>query len=99
MNIEKAEKLFSLMKQFGVEHFKTDKLEIKMSHNASGEKTIVPKVEVPQIKAKGKKVPPSQAAPPVENVIPHHVNEAAKLLRLSDNDLVDKLFPEEALSG
>ncbi len=36
------------------------------------------------------------AAPPVENKIPHHVNEVARLLKLNDEELVDALFPEGA---
>lgn len=34
------------------------------------------------------------AVPPVEIEIPHHVNEVANLLKLGDEDLVDKLFPD-----
>jgi|SRR5665213_2733239 len=37
---------------------------------------------------------PSQAAPPVEVDIPHHANEVLNLLRLNDEDLVDKMFPD-----
>lgn len=40
-----------------------------------------------------KDVPP-QAAPPVEMEIPHHTNEVMSLLKMSDEDLVDKMFPE-----
>ena len=44
---------------------------------------------------KESKAPPhAAAAPPVEMEIPHHINEVSKLLKLSDEDLVDKLFPE-----
>lgn len=39
--------------------------------------------------------PPTGAAiPPREVEIPHHVNEVQQLLRLSDTDLVNKLFPD-----
>ena len=87
MNPEKAEKLFALMKQYGVEYFKHDELEIKLT----------PGVEIakaPAITPKKTKKVPVQAAPPVEMPIPHHVNEVANLLKLSDNDLVDKMFPD-----
>lgn len=40
-----------------------------------------------------KDVPP-QAVPPVEMEIPHHTNEVMSLLKMNDNDLVDKMFPE-----
>lgn len=39
--------------------------------------------------------PPTAAAvPPVELEIPHHQNEVLGLLKLSDEQLVDKMFPE-----
>lgn len=34
------------------------------------------------------------AIPPVEMDIPHHANEVLGLLKLSDADLVDKMFPD-----
>ena len=37
---------------------------------------------------------PSQAIPPVETEIPHHENEVLNLLKLSDEQLVDKMFPD-----
>lgn len=85
MNPNKAEQLFIVMKQYGVSHFKTLDLEIRM------EGVIVSSPMEPK---EIKKVVPSQAIPPVEQKIPHHVNEVANLLKLNDNDLVDKLFPD-----
>lgn len=97
MNPEKAEKIFSLMRQFGVEYFKHEDLEIRLAIDLKP----TPPVETPIVKAEAKskgrsvsKPPPSQAAPPVESNIPHHVNEAARLLKMSDEDLVDELFPD-----
>ncbi len=90
------------MKQFGVEHFKNEDLEIKMS----GQSTETARIELPPFTKSAlnnsdhssrvsiEKPPESQAIPPVESKIPHHVNEVADLLKLNDNDLVDKLFPD-----
>lgn len=90
MNPSKAEKLFELMKRHGVEHFKTMEVEIRMSSSQSTAPVITPKIEVPE----SKPVPPLQAIPPNEVKIPHHLNEVASLLKLNDEQLVDKLFPD-----
>ena len=90
MKPEKAEKLFQLMKQYGVEHFKSGEVEIKISSV-----TETARINLPSVTEKASiKAPEPQAIPPVEMKIPHHVNEVANLLRLNDNDLVDKLFPD-----
>lgn len=96
MKADKAEKLFSLMKQYGIEHFKTSELEIKMSSVTSSQAIPVKKVKQGASPDSNVPVapPPSQAIPPNEMTIPHHVNEVASLLKLNDNDLVDKLFPD-----
>jgi len=91
MNPVKCEKIFSLMKQFGVEYFKNSELEIKMSMEKAHED--IKKHKSKEIK-EGRKAPPPQAAPPVEVTIPHHVNEVARLMKLSDTELVDELFPD-----
>jgi hypothetical protein len=95
MNTEKAEKLFTLMRQYGVEHFKSNEIEIKMSGQVPAKNNVPIRNEKKVLKTKS---PPLQAAPPVENTIPHHVNEVAALLKLGDNDLVDRLFPEYGAS-
>lgn len=88
MNPQKAEKLFALMKQFGVEYFKHEDLEIKMPHTANT-------VEISKSTANTVSIAPEpQAIPPTEMKIPHHVNEVANLLKLDDYALVDKLFPD-----
>lgn len=93
MNPEKAEKLFALMHKYGVELFKNDELEIKMGSIAVKAEPKELKVPAKTSKPSNKNIP-SQAAPPVEIEIPHHVNEVQNLLRLKDEDLVDKLFPD-----
>lgn len=92
MNPHKAEKLFLLMKQHGVEYFKTLELEIRMGVEIGPVKEPLEPVKAPP-KAP-RKVPAPQSVPPVEQAIPHHVNEVKNLLKLNDNDLVDKLFPD-----
>src|ERR1017187_5097289 len=87
MNHNKAEKLFVLMKQYGVSHFKTLEVEIKME-------AVCDPVKVPLVTFNETKPVPSQAAPPVDSKIIHHANEVANLLKLSDEDLVDKMFPD-----
>lgn len=97
MNPIKVEKLFSLMKQYGIEHFKHEDLEISMRKDnaltgagleAGGSTTVSCPIVNPVSS------PAPQAIPPVEVKIPHHVNEVANLLKLDDYALVDKLFPD-----
>lgn len=96
MKIEKIEQMFALMKQYGVAHFKEDGVEIKFSDAVAPAPTVetqkapaaVTTPKKPTIKV------PLQAVPPVESQVPHHINEVANLLKLSDEELVDKLFPD-----
>lgn len=46
-----------------------------------------------EVPGEGKDASPA-AIPPVEMEIPHHVNEVLGLLKLSDEQLVDKMFPD-----
>lgn len=91
MDPKKYEKIFNLMQQFGVEYFKNDELEIKMRESS---KPVAMPTAIKQKPGPKRKLPDPQAIPPVDMKIEHHVNEVANLLRLSDNDLVDKLFPD-----
>lgn len=43
--------------------------------------------------------PPLQAVPPVESEIPHHFNEVRSMLKMGDEELVDKLFPDFSQMG
>jgi hypothetical protein len=89
MNPSKAEKLFKLMKSYGVSHFKS--LEVEIRIDLGGPAQLKPESSIP---TSVEKIPEPQAIPPVEVEIPHHVNEVANLLKLNDSDLVDKLFPD-----
>lgn len=93
MNPLKAEQLFKLMKQYGVSHFKHKELEIRTDGGPATPEVTKPNSEIwtPLV---SKELTPSQAAPPVESKVPHHVNEVASLLKLNDEELVDKLFPD-----
>lgn len=104
MKVEKAAQMFALMKQFGVSYFKEDGVEIKFAESEVKAAATTPAPAPQNIvntasKGKGKKAPPLQAVPPVESNIPHHVNEVASLLKLSDNELVEKLFPDPSQEG
>lgn len=58
-----------------------------------------PKVSQGSIKEevlKGKDVPLA-AIPPVEMEIPHHQSEVVNLLRLTPEELVDRMFPDYTL--
>lgn len=89
MNLKTTESLLKLLKQYGVSHFKNVEVEVYLNDNK-------PEVIHQQLEAtpKTKGPPTAAAAPPVKMEIPHHVNEVANLLKLSDEYLVDKLFPE-----
>jgi hypothetical protein len=47
---------------------------------------LSPKMDKPEV--------PLAAVPPVEMKIPHNASEVVNLLRLNDEDLVDRLFPD-----
>ncbi len=87
MNLEKTERLIAMLRQNGVSHFKSEDVEIDFGMPTKH-------IEVPTNTQLQEKAPPLQAVPPVELEIPHHVNEVNKLMKLSDEDLVDKLFPD-----
>lgn len=88
-----------LMRQHGVSYFKSTEVEVKIDGPFPMAPAIVPVPSKPKEPAQqsfnlGPET--AAAAPPVEMEIPHHENQVLNLLRLSDNDLVDKLFPEGA---
>lgn len=90
MDNTKVEKLFSLMKQYGVSHFKSLEVEIRMEGGP-----VTPSIQssLPQ---DSKNTLSAAAVPPVEMSIPHHMNEVANLLKLDDVALVEKLFPDHS---
>jgi hypothetical protein len=97
MTIKGTEKLLLLLRTHGVSHFKTPSIEIRIG--ASPAPDSVAAVGPVPFQASTTKAPPPQAAPPVEMQIPHHVNEVANLLKLNDDQLVDKLFPDHTAAA
>jgi hypothetical protein len=90
MKLEEIAQLIQLLKANGVTRFKSDDIELKFGGSVSLDSSaaIIP-TKIAETKA-----PPLQAIPPVDLDIVHHVNEVANLLKLGDEDLVDKLFPD-----
>lgn len=88
MLVAELEQVLSLMKQYGVTHLKGFDSEITMVDSSS-----ISPVQMLKTEEKPNTIP-LQAVPPVDMKIVHHVNEVANLLKLSDEDLVDKLFPD-----
>lgn len=98
MSPKKIERLIKTLREQGVEYIKTPEIEIRLREHlpvavqlpraATHHSPDISRVaQVP--------APPTGAAvPPVDDNIPHHTNEVAKLLKLSDAELVDRLFPD-----
>lgn len=83
MNLGEIEKLITILRSNGVTRFKSADIELRFSDVKSSGKAVQIMPDIPL-----------QAAPPVEDKIPHHVNEVVGLLKLDDEALVDKLFPD-----
>lgn len=92
MTLKGTEKLLLLLRAHGVSHFKTAEVEIRIGVPPSLDSVIA--VGAPPINMPIQKPPATAAAiPPVKMEIPHHINEAARLLKLSDEELVNEMFP------
>ena len=98
-----TERVIAFLKANDVEYFKSGELEVRFRAAPAPSPAPIhaPQMSVPNqapfpvAAMQSKPAPPSAAAiPPVESEIPHHVNEVRSLLRLSDNDLAEKLFPD-----
>lgn len=76
----------TIMKQFGMTHLKTSHVEMSMPAQSFSD--LSPKQEPGPIPHKTD-TPPEEA-----EKIEHKVVELAGLMKLSDNELVDRLFPE-----
>lgn len=86
------------MRKHGVSYFKSTEVEIKVDLGIpSISAPIVGSISPTNVPRETQQGPPTAAAaPPVEMEIPHHVNEVQALLKLNDEALVDRLFPEGA---
>jgi hypothetical protein len=88
MTLQSTDKLLTLLRSHGVNHFKTPEIEVVLG-------SLPPPSALMAVGSPSQtKAPPAQAAPPVENTIPHHVNEVKRVLNLGHEELVDILFPE-----
>jgi len=100
MTLKQTERLIQILKASGVTRFKSVDLELEFSNSpVSTSGTSVPK---PSKRKAASAQPPSPAGAassltPKELPIPHHMSEVRSLLKLNDNDLVDKIFPEGPL--
>jgi hypothetical protein len=95
MTSKQIEKVFELMQRYGVQYFKNTELEIHLGNTPLKNQSVAPVADVADVTASNDvaDIPP-QAIPPTEDNTPHHPNEVTSLLKLSDEDLVDKLFPD-----
>lgn len=95
MTLKQTERLLKLLAQYEVFHYKTS--EIEVNRNAAGElHPISPKSPDEAIAENTVQSPPKPLGdiPPSTLNIPHEVNKVASLLKMSDEALVDALFPE-----
>lgn len=93
MTVEHVERLILVLRSNGVSHYKALDLEIRFDGSNPPSRPIALPPTMPTAAASE---PVSGAAvPPMEMKIPHHLNEVASLLKLSDEQLVDRMFPEE----
>lgn len=98
MSPKKLERLIRTMREQGVDYLKAPEIEIRFRDkpmDAQLARPSTPHTPAP-VRVVSVPAPPTGAAiPPVDDSgIPHHTNEVKNLLRLSDEDLVDKLFPD-----
>jgi hypothetical protein len=99
MTVNETEQLLKVLCAHGVTHFKDQNVEIRIEpphsmqqiHASPTQPPIAPHQTAAVVE---RPTPPTAAAaPPVDMVIPHHVNEVAKLIKLDDNALAERLFP------
>ncbi len=90
MTLKQTERLVALLRKYGVSHFADGSVTIHLRPQAAQviESPAGSAPEAPESYKHDKATPAPVAS------IPHHENEVLNMLELSDNDLVDKLFPE-----
>lgn len=94
MNHRKLAQIIKLLRENNVSHLKT--LELDITLEPTGRPFVAP---TPALEPANYAPKSEASAPPVESDIPHHENEVKKLLSLSDEELVDKIFPVEPTPG
>jgi hypothetical protein len=97
LNIKATEKLLKLLRQNGVLSFKSPGIEIVLS----GHTRITPpspetlyRASSQELEVSPDKDEPLGAMAPTEMPVPHSINKVQALLKMSDEELVDKMFPE-----
>jgi hypothetical protein len=105
MTLSQTQQLIEMLRSSGVEYYKTQYLELRFTNHVDNQPVTPPQqstfhapVDVRQADysyvTSVTNIPPANAVPPTEANIPHHTNEVLSMLRLDDNSLVDKLFPD-----
>ncbi len=106
MNLKQAEQLFILMRLHGVRSYRDGRVRVNLRPRASKRATgqseaLDTKSPLPQdnVKLVTNDLTSAVTTPSCDisvkiNPALHHENEVMNMLKLSDNDLVDKLFPE-----
>lgn len=101
MTIKEIENLIQILRTNGVKYFKSDEVEIKLEAVVPATTQVVASVSPesrPETKANSRKQKQENRTlgdvPIKEMQIPHQINEMVSVLKMSPEDLVDKLFPE-----
>ena len=92
MTIQEILELIKLCKANGVTRFKSREISLRF-----GDTPVVESLKAVSSVPVSKSSNPGDVLPSEAKEIVHHVNEVTSLLRLSDEDLVDKLFPDYSM--
>lgn len=92
MNLQEIEQLIQLCQKSGVSRLKTK--EISLRFEALPVKKVVEEPIQRAIQIKADDRPLGDLLPQDEDIV-HHLNEVKSILKLSDEELVDKLFPDQ----
>lgn len=84
MKAKELAAIAKVMRANGIVYFKTDTCVLKMAHALPAEKRS----------KRIKQAAPLTSLPTDPNPIEHKLEELSSLMKLSDTDLVDKLFPD-----
>lgn len=98
MTIKEIENLIQILRTNGVKYFKSDEVEIKLEAVVPATTQVVASVSPesrPEDPRKQKQENRTLGDVPIKEMqIPHQINEMVSVLKMSPEDLVDKLFPE-----
>lgn len=104
MKPEALKKTLELLAQFGVEYYRQGDFEVRFKtadvpmreYSPVSAAALPEKSPIGNIPNSKRATAPATGAaiPPVEVNIPHHPNEVASLLKLSDYELAERMFPD-----